>query len=87
MKGFIKDGKGFMIDKKGFRFYMKLETPSNPALISDPLGPVPLVWSGRHPLAKINISQNKGVAEKEGEGPANQAECQETAHMCCHLLT
>ena len=39
--------------------------PSYQAVISDPLAPVPLVWSG-HPLAKINIAQNKGVASKEG---------------------
>ena len=39
--------------------------PSYQAVISDPLAPVSLVWSG-HPLAKINIAQNKGVASKEG---------------------
>ena len=60
--------------------------PSYQAVISDPLAPVPLVWSG-HPLAKINIAQNKGVASKEGEGSANHAECQETAHMCSHLCS
>ena len=43
---------------------MKLEIPSYP-VISDPLGPVPLVWSA-HPLAKINIPQNKGVARGRG---------------------
>ena len=54
--------------------------PSYP-VIRDPLAPVSLVWSG-HPLAKINIAQNKGVTSKEGEGPANHAECQETSPTC-----
>ena len=39
--------------------------PSYQAVISDPLAPVSLVWSG-HPLAKINIAQNKGQQARRG---------------------
>ena len=67
---------------------MKLEIPSYP-VISDLLGPVPLV-SSVHPLAKINIPQNKGVARRGTDLPTKQsARIKHTCVVICfcvHLL-